>query len=318
MLITRPSFSRWNQNVTCVWGVTSSIDKVIRQLEIGRVELLPDLHSAHSIIMTSDYGGQHKQAVYESFSFLIADLGRCARWDEERLAVRAEFFRDNRRMSYKALNDRKKQRALLPFLAAANLIPGLLATVLVRKEFKDSLRPTPDERLQIPSAFSTWPSQTLTKMAFVSHLGALFVAGLSASGQNVVWLSDNDDFLANDQRVIDLTPIIAGIMSGYVGHGLGHFRLGTMKCDAGDLLIEDLTSIPDLVSGAASEIPLRGTLRSQSRVLVPLRDHLSPKALTVLNWMGQEGTDLKRLLLTVDFGDKPSTIKVKALELYPE
>lgn len=318
MLIASPSFGIWNKNITCVWGVTSSIDRVIRQLEIAKADLLPDLHSARSLVMTSDYGGQHKQAVYESFSFLVADLERCGSWDKARLAVREEFFSDNRRMSYKGLNDRERRKALLPFLAAANLIPGMLATVLVRKEFKDSLRPTADERLQIPSAFSTWPSQTLIKMAFVSHLGALFVAGLSASGQNLVWLSDNDDFLANDQRVIDLTPLIAGIMSGYVGHGLGHFRLGTMKCDAGDLLIEDLTSIPDLVSGAASEIPLRDTLRSQSRVLVPLRDQISPKALTILNWMGQEGMDLKRLLLVVDFGDEPSAVKVKALELNPE
>ena len=133
-------------------------------------------------------------------------------------------------------------------------------------------------------------------MTFIAHLGAVLIAGLSAPGQNVLWLTDNDDFVANDQRVINLTPLFAGIISCYMGHGLGHFRFGTMKCDAGNLDIEDLASIPDLAAGAACEIPLASTWGYQSAIKIPLRDHTSLKALKILHWMGQRRASLKRLI----------------------
>lgn len=64
MLFTPFSSGKWNKNVSPCWSVTSSLDKVIRQLEIADVDLLPDLSSHRSLILTSDYGGQHKTAIF--------------------------------------------------------------------------------------------------------------------------------------------------------------------------------------------------------------------------------------------------------------
>jgi hypothetical protein len=315
MKLIEHSSGHWNKNVNPCWGITSSFDTVMRQLEIADVDLLPDLSSSPSLILTSDYGGQHKGATHEAFSFLTADLARCGAWNKERQRVRDTFFTEKRRMSYKALNDHQRRSALLPFLSAADRVPGLLTTVLVNKRVGRSLKLTTEEREQLPPTIAKWPIHVLQKLTFVAHLGALLIAGLSSAGQNILWFTDNDDFGANDRRVIDLTPRFAGIISGYVGHELGHFRLGTMQCDAGDLQIEDLTAIPDLVSGAACEIPLDKAILTQTAIKVPLRGHISPKALAILHWMGQRHMPLKRLIILIDEGDFPRAIKVKALEL---
>jgi hypothetical protein len=318
MLFTPFSSGKWNKNVIPCWSITSSLGNVLRQLEIADVELLPDLSSHRSLILTSDYSGQHKTATHESFSFLVAGMESCAQWNEERQRVRDTFLTDNRRMSYKALNDRQRRLALLPFLSAANRIPGLLTTALVNKRVSRRFKVTAEDRNQFPSPIAGWPHQVLQKLTFVAHLGALLIAGLSSTGQDVLWFTDNDDFVANDQRAIDLTPLLGGIISGYIGHDLGHFRFGTMKCDAGDLQIEDLTAIPDLIAGAACEIPLHFVNLTHTAIKVPLRDHVSAKGLTILDWMGCRHMPLKRLLILIDEGDTPGRIKVKALDVFTD
>lgn len=269
-------------------------------------------------MVASDYGGQHKAATHESFSFLVADLAFCWLWNEERERVRAKFFNEKRRMSYKALNDVQRLHALSPFLTAADLIPGVLATVLVDKRYIRSFVLTPEDRLELPKGLTDWPTSVITKMMFVSHIGAMLIAGLSNEGQNVIWLTDNDDFVANDDRVIKLTPLFAGMISQYSGHGMGHFRFGTMKCDNGDLLIEDLAALPDLVCGALGEIPARGLLRKESIIQIPMLNHIPAKAMSIVRWLGHLGKALCRLTFVADEGDSAGKVRIRALEFRSE
>lgn len=318
MAIVESSSRRWNRNLTPPWGLTSGISNVIRQLEIGHTDLLPDLRLGPTLIIASDYGGQHKAATHESFSFLVADLVFCWLWNEERQRVRAAYFSDKRRMSYKALNDRQRRQAMLPFLAAADSIPGVLATVLVDKKFIRSLTMTMEDHLQIPRSLAELPTQINRKITLIAHLGALFIAGLSGQGQNIIWFTDNDDFAANDKRVINLTPLFASIISQYSQCKMGHFRFGTTKCDNGDLFIEDLASIPDLACGALTEIPVCGVLPKSSGIQLPLRGHLPPKAVAILAWLGEQRKALRRLTFVIDEGDNARRIRVRSLELYPD
>jgi hypothetical protein len=318
MPLVQDTSRTWNRTVTPIWGVTSGIDDVIRQLDLAHVDLLPNLRLGHTLVLASDYSGQHKAATHEVFAFILANLDGCGLWNQRRIAVRKHFFRDNRRMSYKALNDGQRRRALMPFLSAADCIPGLLASVIVNKHVIQSLDFSDEERNEIPQSMVNWPIQTIHKLVFVSHLGSLFVAGLAGRGQDLIWLTDNDDFVANDQRVIALTPFFAGMLSNYLGIDMGHFRLGTTRCDNGDLMIEDLASLPDLVSGALCEIPMRGILPRYSQVRLSVRDYLPPKAVRILAWLSNIPQGLRRLTFVVDEGDIAGTVRVRALEFSPD
>jgi hypothetical protein len=61
--------SRWNRSITPPWGVTAGISNVMRQLQLAHIELLPNLHLGPTLVVTSDYSGQHKKATHETFSF---------------------------------------------------------------------------------------------------------------------------------------------------------------------------------------------------------------------------------------------------------
>lgn len=318
MAIIDLTSSRWNQHLTPGWGVTAGISNIIRQLAIAHVDLLPNLHLGSTLLVASDYSGQHKAAGHEAFSFLVADLSFCWLWNEKRQDVRKTVLRDQRRMSYKGLNDVQRRRALAAFLNAADWIPGVLATVLVDKRFIRSLTLSSEEWLGLPPSLARWPIHVIRKLLFVSHLGSLFIAGLSAPGQNVMWFTDNDDFVANDKRVVDLTPFLAGMVSSYSEQQMGHFRFGTTRCDNGDLMIEDFTSLPDLAAGAVCEIPMRGVLPQCSQVLTSTRGHLPLKAASILAWLSRKQQALRRLIFIVDNGDGPKRVRARVLELWPD
>jgi hypothetical protein len=98
--------------------------------------MLTSVRGGPQLIMTSDYSGQHAGCDAEVYSFLIADAVYLWLWQEMRKNLRQKYLPDMRRMSYKALGDKQRQAALIPFLRIANCIPGLLLTIMVDKRIK--------------------------------------------------------------------------------------------------------------------------------------------------------------------------------------
>lgn len=207
---------RWNKQLNCIWGVTGAISNVISQLELTQPALLPDMQFGPTLLLLSDYSGQHKHTKYEVFSFLLADLQFCWLWDQSRRDVRSRILKDHRRMSFKGMNDRRKKSALIPFLDAANSIPGLVVTMLVNRQYSEKFSLSDEERGQLPTALRCWPLQVIRKLIWVSHFGALFFAGLSAPRQNLLWFTDEDDIAANVERITAATAVTAGVISRYV------------------------------------------------------------------------------------------------------
>jgi hypothetical protein len=278
-----------------------SICKVIRQVELTEPHALPDLRTAPTLLLCSDYSGHHKAAAYEAYSFLLADLVRCSHWNDLRNEVRTRFLRDRRQISFKQLNDRRRRAALIPFLGAADMIPGMLLTVVVAKTLSSGLRMTGDERAQLPAALRAWPTSVIKRLIWVTHIGGLLVAGLSRAGQNLIWFTDQDDIAANSQRVIDVTPMVGGVASIYLTHSLGHLRFGTTACDCGDLLIEDATALPDLAAGAFVELAQRHPFHRAPHVRLPVSLDLTRKSRDILEWyQSGETASLRRAALLVD------------------
>jgi hypothetical protein len=236
-------------------------------------------------------------------------LEYCRLWDETRRGVRKRFLKDHRRMCYKGMNDRRKRSALVPFLDTARSMAGLLATVSVEKEFAPELRLEEAERNRLPDTVRGWPAHVIRRSIWITHFGAVLIAGLSRRQQNLLWFTDEDDIAANDQRVIDATPLVAGILSSYLAHDMGHMMFGTTKCDSGDLSIEDFAAIPDLAAGALAEIPRVGAVRTALRGRVP------GKALNILSWLGSPSPGPCKVSLVVDQGNSVGNVRVRALDL---
>jgi hypothetical protein len=296
-------------------GPINLISDQIEGLERRNPGLLTTLRLGPTLALFCDYSGHHRASTHEAFSFLLVDLVYCWRWEEARRVIRKKFLNDSRRMSFKALNDRQRRQALMPFLQAADSIPGIVFTVVVDKHIKHSAFDFCAGEMQDPAQrFDHWNQSAFQRFVLMAHLGSLLLSGLSAPGQNVLWFTDEDDLAANDLRVTEGTRGLANITSNYLRHNLGHLRFGTTKCDPGNRSIEDLAAIADLAAGALNEIVTSCQL---SPIFIPTPHSLSPKTRAIAGWLSDHSCTLKRLTFVVERGNE-GKIKVHDLVMRPD
>ncbi len=286
-------------------GAMSALNDMMCRLETKAPQALPELHQGPTLIVVSDYGGQHTTVNFESLSFLIADLDNCDLWEQKRKLWRQHFLPDGRRMAFKSLRDGNKQRALEPFLDAANKIVGLSITILVHKQIASLFGDGKGISWQNPelAPFSHWPKHTFEKMLRVVHFVSFFIAGLSRAGQNILWITDEDDIAANEMRLRELAKILGNISSHYINHEMGHLRCGTTKSDDGSRQLEDLASIPDLVAGMLTEAVTEQRRRGASAgggIVNPPPKGLRLKVGKLMDWFATNREPLKRLVFSIE------------------
>lgn len=182
----------------------SSLSVSLAAIEQQNAGIIPNLHKGHTLYIGSDYGGEHKRAAHQILSFLITDNTSIQTWNVLRQQSRQLTMPGySRRIAYKRLNDGVVSGALEPFLRAADSLNGLSFTVAVDQRIK-YLSPEGKENSIPPS----WYRQDYERAMRVVHIVSLLVAGLSRPDQNVHWLTDEDNIVANAARCNELTQIL--------------------------------------------------------------------------------------------------------------
>lgn len=304
----------WRTLPSTDFGLMNVIDGVIASASSS----IPDLQSSSSLICASDYSGQHKGSHFEAYTYLISGSASWGDWEERRLQIRAAEVQ-LRRMSFKALSDGVKQKALPGFLRAADQLDGLLAVFLVDKKIGSLFGKGQRFDFTDLAQYEVYGSHVFERLMRVVHFMSLLISGLSSPKQNVYWFTDADDIAANHDRVRMLVDIFARVSGHYLSHDLGHFRCGTSKdCDNGSLQVEDLCAIADLAAGAMTELVNRhedaGTVPS-SKLVVTAPSTLSAKAASLGNWLSF-GSGLKRIVLLLEKEGESTIIRVKRLQLH--
>ena len=189
-------------------GVMNEFSSTIAGLELREPYALPSIHGQLFLIL-SDYSGDHDLAEYQSLSFLFADLQRCQKWEGMRLKLRQNYLSDGRRISFKGLRDKKQQIALPSLLTAADTIPGLSVTILIHKSIESLFTDSGYIDLNNPEFhdYRHWKIRSFEKMLRVVHFVSFFLSGLSRPGQDVLWITDQDEIAANDNRLRELTKL---------------------------------------------------------------------------------------------------------------
>jgi hypothetical protein len=281
------------------------LDEGIRRLLAQNPDGFPDLRSTSTVLIASDYSGDHSGSKYKVLSFLFADIEGCQEWDEERSGLRAGLLPDKRRMSFKELShDKQRQRALAPFLTAANAIPGLVFTVAIDSAIDSLFEGVAPLDLSNPdfAAFRRWKPRVLEKAFRAIHFTSFLLAGLSRPGQNVLWFTDEDAIVANLDRLTQFTSLFAWIASSYLAFNLGHLRCGTTQCDDGSLIVEDLAAIPDLIAGSVrDQLQLVSDVGPDLPGVFWIHRGDFPNKTSFINWWLSDTTKpLKRVLCLLD------------------
>ncbi len=276
---------------------------------------LPEIGTGKNVFVGSDYSGEHQEADYEVYAILVAPLDSCMEWESRRSEVREKYLSDGRRMSFKALRDKRCLSALPEFLEAADHIPGLCVAFAVHKSvgslFDNLISPRSEDPLFLP--YLGWPKHVLEKAGRLAHFTGFLLGGLCSSGQNLLWITDEDAVAANVERLKQFTDLCGWITSRYLSFDMGHIRIGTTASDNGSRSVEDLVSVADIVAGAISEqltARRRYDFIDPTKVFWLANPEFSHKTKDITWWFASVRQPLKRLVFVIDGEDNSVKTKV--------
>lgn len=268
-----------------------TIDGVLA--EVG----LPVMHGK-TLYVTSDYSGQHRESRYFTSAVLLADLEECDEWESRRRSVRAEHLSDGRRMAFKNLNDRQRQKALAPFLCAAGSINGLLATVAVDKRIQWLISAPGflEQMKQSRRVVGKWSRQEFEYMARMAFFTSLFSSRVLRPGQDIIWISDEDQAFANEARKADAARLAGTFADIFFRVPVGALFMGTTDIDPGDRA-EDYAAIADILAGAVADVFTVAAACSFWPGLGEIPEGTKPKSDFVLHWLMEAPKRLKHVLI---------------------
>src|SRR5574337_507407 len=316
MIIGPPHIEAWhlltpaNIRVRRLWGWGYSIQKILEVTE-------PRPRESGQLLIASDYGGDHSRSTHHIYCYLVVRGGGSA-WMSAIETARRDHMPDGRKMSYKRLDDIARQKALIPFLKAAANLDGHLIAIAVdkKKKWLTTVQGVSDDFRKALQLQATWNARALESMLRKVHMAAILISIWSRPSTNVTWMTDEDEFVANDRRHDDALSAVARFCSFYMTHPMGVFRLNTTGQDPESCHYEDLCSIPDLAAGMLSEVSTRlsGVGTWGERSYKTIEGQLPLKAEVLTDWFWDQQMRLRKTLITIDVeGARFSVRKVSAL-----
>ncbi|MFC7333065.1 hypothetical protein [Rhodocista pekingensis] len=282
----------------------------------------PFVKRGRALLLAADFGGHHQKQHFDTYTFLILDLAKNQEW----LSWQHHYFRDtvlpnSRRMSFKALNDGMRRRALVPFMQAAAGIEGCLVQFAISKVggslFTDQINDEIGAEL-----LKKWKVTVQERLLRVLHLSAFLLSGLSTPGQDILWIIDEDDIAANVPLLTSLTELFGRVLSSYSSHTLRHIRCGTTSTfEDGNLIFEDIAAIADLTTGALGELCtgfVNDAVFPRRGLITPLPNNLTWKTKLIASWMAAPGFRIRRhtTILEMEPGSTKSRITTLGWRMY--
>lgn len=283
----------------------------------------PDFHQSSDIYVLSDYSGDAKSARFEALGFLFMTPKSARAWNKQRNQVRKNYLYDDRTISYKKLNDQRRKEALLPFLMTANQIDGLVAVVLIDKKVRSLFASDERELAQNPNYKSLvhWPPKVLEKALRVTNFVSFFLNGLGEPEQNLLWISDQDSIIPNEDRRQEFHRLFDSVASQYPRIQPNKVGIGTTSINIADNLLEDLVAIPDLVAGALVHVITEWSEYIEAirlGISIPVPASVQPKTRRILKWLEDESQELKRFFLVIDEGPDKQGLQAFVLKFHTE
>lgn len=282
----------------------------------------PFLTRGRALLLVADFGGHHQKQHFDTYTFLILDLTKNQEWLAWQHYFRHATLPNRRRMSFKALNDGMRRRALVPFMRAAAGIEGCLVQFAISKAGGSLFTGVSEDEFG-KELLKRWKPNVKERLLRVLHLSAFLLSGLSVASQDVLWIIDEDDIAANVTMLTDLTELLARTLSSYSCHTLRHIRCGTTAtADDGELVLEDLAAIADLTTGSLSELCtgfVTDDVFPRKGLITPLPKNLSWKTKLIASWMAAPGFPIRRYTTILELcpdatGTRVSTLGWKVYE----
>lgn len=289
----------------------NQLSRCFESYENKHPNCFPRLRGCTDIIVASDYSGEHKEADFSAYTFLVFDWNASQRWSIMSSDVRERFLsQGNREMAYKKLDDKCRQQALVPFLKAADYINGLVITLLVSKRVESVLEPGGVAHLQqIAPSLADWKNGTVEKLYRIQTVLAFLHAGLCHPAQRTYWLTDNDEIAANPERLAIAANMLLCFSRSHFAREICLGSADTVNSMDARIAgaVKDIASIPDLVGGAlvdAWSATARGGFARDSSKSVRMSQEIPEKAKVIIEWFLHDDKPLRRHFAAIDLSEK--------------
>lgn len=229
----------------------------------GQIKELPDFSDDEKIAVMSDFSGEHKNAHFNTYSFLILAYNKIGPFKEEveKLRRKHGLLQPYSEFAFKDLRYGPRSRALPEFLRLVdNLIHGAVVTVAIDKKIdtvfglsKKETYPIIEEQLAA-MGLGKWRGLAGEKVLRVCHSIALFAALTTRENQRLLWYCDNDSINedAQDRGFADTQKIFLHALGMYSKHKFDLVGFG--KSFDGKSHLDDLLSIPDFAAGVVQDL----------------------------------------------------------------
>ena len=288
----------WIMPPTCVDSMMRTFTRQMAMAEFTNPQFFPDLRRNPDLVLASDYAGEHAESDYQVACYLLTNrAGVMDSWERGRLRVRDEYLFDGRRMAFKKLSDAERQRALVPFLKATAQMNGIVFCAAIDKSLMTS-----NFGYEFSAVSGAAKPLVLAKLTRIAVLGSILVGGLSASGQNVHWITDDDEIVGNDAVLADAGVVIGGMLHRNCPSSMDMPSIGVAGKFDDNLRAEDLCAIPDLVGGAMAEnlnAMDKSSIPRETNLFTPVFKRVSTKATLILGWFASLNGPLKKLFCLV-------------------
>ncbi|MGY3506743.1 hypothetical protein [Bradyrhizobium sp. USDA 4471] len=272
----------------------------------------PFLARGRTLLLVADFGGHHQKQHFDTYTFLLLDLAKNRSWLSWQRHFRHAILANGRRMSFKALNDGMRRRALVPFMRAAAGIEGCLVQFAVSRAGGSLFTGASEDEFGA-ELLKRWKPHVQERLLRVLHLSAFLLSGLSAPDQDLIWIIDEDDIAANVAMLTDLTALFARVFSSYSSHALRHIRCGTTAtADDGSLALEDFAAIADLTTGALGELCtgfVNDDAFPRKGLITPVPSNLRWKTKLIASWMATPMFPIRRHTTIVEL--RPGSTKTR-------
>ncbi|QJD94300.1 hypothetical protein HH213_26100 [Duganella dendranthematis] len=279
---------------------------------------LPDFSDDNKIAVMSDYGGEHSDAHYSTYSFLFVALNKNGPFQTHMQELRRKHKILDRysEFKYKDLKYGPRSRALSEYLKLIdNFIHGAIVTVAIDKTIGSVFGSTKSEghatiAKQLEDGdFGSWPGHVGEKVMRVLHILAAFTAALTYDQQRLLWYSDTDQINedAKDRSFAHVKKLFGSIGAMYMTHCFD--VLGFAKSFSEKGYLDDLLSVPDLAAGMLQDL----LAARDSGADIPGGD----EKLAVLKWLATPAKFLSKIHVRIARTDD-GTYEGQVLTLEPK
>lgn len=272
---------------------------------------LPDVRDSAKLCAVIDWSGQYSASRFSSLAILLADERGCETWYQLREQVRRKYLPDGRRMSYKDLSDGVRWDALLPFLVAADEIPGLLFTVLVDR----TIPALTGERLppKVGFADAVFGREDYRRLELTAQFLGILLAGLSDPGQKGQLIFDEDNIIANESQREAVCTALRLVINDRLPHALGAWTVSSPPFVSNREVAEDLLAVADLAAGALADVASSELAEARLGFVPSNPALLKAKTVPIVAWLGLGERPLRRLALIIRQGDGESYVTAQVL-----